>query len=110
MIPYDDGEIPHVRCGHCIHWHVRTEESKCKRFVYPDTLIAARPWYSSDDTACGHCICSEFSPKPLWVDVYERWTDIEEYAMQMRWAETNHEKLWVILNGDRSIRYATTAR
>lgn len=108
MIPYEDGELPHVRCGHCIHWHVRTDKSKCKRFLYPDTLIAARPWYSSDDTASGHCICSEFSPKPLWIDIYKRWTNIEEYAVQMRWEETNHKKMWVMLHGDRSIRYATT--
>lgn len=108
MIPYDDDELPHVRCGHCIHWHVRTDKSKCKRFLYPDILIAARPWFSCDDTASGHCICSEFSPKPLWKDIFKRWTNIEEYAVQKCWKESNHKKLWVMLHGDRTIRYATT--
>ena len=108
MIPYDDGEIPSVRCGQCIHWHVRTDKSKCKRVLYPDTLIAARPYFSCDDTASKHSICSEFSPDPFYVDTYKRWTNIEEYAEQMRWAETNHQKMWVMLHGDRSIRYATT--
>ena len=77
------GDTAIVGCGNCIHWNSLWDakhgkgKSTCKRidgdiiqFYKPTFLISAPPT---------HFPCSEFSPNPMYKQLYANWRGFDEY-------------------------------
>ena len=95
---------PCLQCGQCKYFRVGAdrEASICKRIDHKHIKFAT-PWFKSYD--CGQFagnVCRDFEPSDTIPWLKEHWRGWDDY-----WdGESILGKVWLILDDDKSVRYA----